>query len=146
MIEGTLDAAVGTVRRAPPWVRWAAVGVVGVVLLAASVVPGGAGVPTTGPFGVLGPDEWLHAVGYLGLAAALTWALDRPAAVGAVLAVAGAVAYGVALEAVQASLATRAASTGDAVADAVGATVGALVVEAARRQRACASDRSTSAK
>lgn len=152
----TFDALAAAVDRAPR-VRWSAVGVVALALLVAAVVPGGAGAPTTGPLGAVGLDKWLHAAGYLALAATLTWALDRRVDDGPDLAVAGpglavvvAVGYGVALEVVQAPLATRSASTGDALADAAGAIVGAAVAVAvlalARRQRACASDRSTSEK
>jgi len=153
-MDRAFDAIAVGVGRARPRVRWTAVAIVAVGLLAASLLPGGAGAPTTGPFGVVGLDKWLHAVGYLGLAATLAWALDRPVGGGSVrgafVAAVGAVAYGVVLEVVQAPLSTRSASTGDAVADAVGAVLGAalavVVLEVARRQRARASDRSTSEK
>jgi VanZ family protein len=102
--------------------RWGVVGVLALVVLVASLVPGG-GAAVSGPLGVVGLDKWLHALAYAALAGAVTYA-DGRAWVG----VLAAVAYGVLVELLQLGVPYRSASTLDAVADVVGALVGATVV------------------
>lgn len=104
--------------------RWLVVAVLAVVVLVASLVPGGGG-SFSSPFGVVGADKWLHAFGYAVLAGAVTYADGR-----ALVGVAAAVAYGVLVELLQLGVPYRSASTLDAVADGVGALVGAGVVVA----------------
>jgi len=112
---------------APSVVRWSFVAVVAGVILAASVVrPTGAGA-TLGPFGVLGVDKYLHAVGYAVLALALAYALaDRDAGRVAVAVVLAAASFGLVVELVQLPLAYRTFSLADAAANATGAGVVAL--------------------
>ncbi|MFC4357584.1 VanZ family protein [Halobium salinum] len=108
--------------------RWTAVLVVAVAILAASVAPPG---PDTGePFVLLGVagDKWLHAAAYAGLAATAGWAvfLDRPVPRALVLAVCLSAGYGVAMEVVQAPLPARQFDVADMLANAVGAVVAAV--------------------
>jgi len=112
--------------RPPGWLRWLAVAAVAGVLFYGSVVDApGSGLSSLGPFGVVGLDKWLHALGYAALAAALATALatGRSALAAAALAAVLAVAYGVGIEFVQASIPERSFSVGDMAADAVGAVV-----------------------
>lgn len=104
--------------------RWRIVGVLAVVVLVASLVPGG-GRTFTGPFGVFGADKWLHAMAYAAIAGAVTYA-DGRATVGAL----GAFAYGGLVELLQAGVPYRSASALDAAANGVGATFGVAVVVA----------------
>nr|WP_264475445.1 VanZ family protein [Halorubellus salinus] len=67
----------------------------------------------------------MHAVGYMVLAGAVTYADGR-----ALVGVAAALAYGVLVELLQLGVPYRSASALDAVADGVGALVGAGVVAA----------------
>lgn len=121
--------------------RWTVVGVLGVLVLAASLAPGG-GRALTGPLGIIGLDKWLHATAYAVLAAAVTFA-DGRATVG----VASAVAYGVLVELLQLGVPYRSASVLDAAANLVGAIAGATIVVALalahRRYEGRASARST---
>lgn len=112
--------------------RWSVVFALALGILVASLVPG-AGLAARGPLGVVGLDKWLHALAYLGFAAAITWADGR-----AVVGVAAAVAYGVVVELLQVGVSYRSGSALDAVANLVGAVVGAALVvalaELARRR------------
>jgi VanZ family protein len=112
----------------PRPVRYAGALGVAAVLLWASVIRPPATDPGGQPFVLFGVpgDKWLHAVAYAGLAGALAYA--RLAERRDLLVVAFvAVAYGLAIEGVQAPLAYRAFSLADAAANAVGATVGAAL-------------------
>jgi VanZ family protein len=102
--------------------RWLIVAVLAVVVLVASLVPGG-GRTLASPFGVFGADKWLHAAAYAAVAGAVTYADGRATA-----GVLGAVAYGVLVELLQAGVPSRTASALDAVANGVGATIGAVCV------------------
>jgi VanZ family protein len=117
--------------------RWLVVAVLAVVVLVASLVPGGERTLAS-PFGVFGADKWLHAAGYAAIAGAATYA-DGRVTVGAL----GAFAYGVLVELLQAGVPSRTASALDAVANGVGATIGAVcvlvVVEAVDRYGAARS-------
>jgi VanZ family protein len=106
--------------------RWTVAALVAVVILVASAGPPGSGEPVV----LLGiaQDKWLHAAAYAGLAATVGWALfvDYPVRRALVLAVLVAVAYGFAMEVVQAPLAARQFDLADVVADAVGALFAAV--------------------
>ena len=110
-------------------VRYVFVAVVaGVILVASLLGPDPTAAPTMGPLGIVGADKWTHALAYAGLAAALLYASVTPgrdsSRVG--LAVALAVAFGVAIELLQWPIPYRTASAVDVLADAVGAGVLAL--------------------
>ena len=114
--------------------RWLPAVAVAVVLLVASVVPPG---PAGGAAGPLPLDKLLHTAGYAALAGSLAVALavrEQPAAWVAARSFCGAVAYGVAIELVQAGVPYRAFSLADAGANALGALVGAAVVAEYRRR------------
>lgn len=126
-----------SIVRPPTWLRWLAVAVAAGGIFVASVLdPPSSGVPSVGPFGLLGMDKWLHAFAYAGLAGALATALapgHRPAvtasrgpAVTAALAGLLAVGYGVGIEFVQAPLPERSFSVLDMAANATGAVVAVL--------------------
>lgn len=118
-------------RGVPRRFRWVGVALVAAAIFYGSVVSApGAGMPSLGPFGVVGLDKWLHALGYSGLAGSVVYALatDRNPTTAAVLAVALAVTYGVGIEFVQAAIPARHFSLADMAADAVGAGLGAGVV------------------
>jgi VanZ family protein len=107
--------------------------VIATAILAVSVVPLPAAGPTTGPAG-LPLDRWLHALAYATLALALVSPAHartrRPLLAAALLAV----AYGAAIEGLQAGLAYRTGSAVDVGVNALGAAVGTAVA-AARRAR-----------
>ena len=113
----------------PRRIRWFAVLLVCGVVFYASVLaaptPGG---PEVGPLGVFGPDKWLHALAYAGLGATAAYALGAGKELlrAAIFAFLLAVAYGVAVEFVQAPIPERHFSSADMVADAVGAAVGVV--------------------
>lgn len=104
--------------------RWLVVVGLALVVLVASLVPGG-GATLPSPFGVVGADKWLHAAAYATLAGAVTFADGR-----AVVGVLAAVAYGALVELLQFGVPYRSASTLDAVANGVGGLIGAAVVVA----------------
>jgi VanZ family protein len=104
--------------------RWTVVSALALGILVASLVPG-AGLAARGPLGVVGLDMWLHALAYLGLSAAVTWADGRP-----LVGVAAAVAYGIVVELLQVGVPYRSGSALDAVANLAGALVGAALVVA----------------
>ncbi|KTG09120.1 hypothetical protein AUR64_15090 [Haloprofundus marisrubri] len=98
--------------------------VAGSVFVASVITPPGDGVPTLGPFGLVGADKWLHAAAYAGVAASLSHALatrTRRAAVGGFL---GGAVYGFCIELVQALVPARQFDLLDAAANALGAGVG----------------------
>jgi VanZ family protein len=101
-------------------------------ILALSVVPLPAAGPTTGPAG-LPIDRWLHALAYAGLTLALAGPARartrRPLLAAALLAV----AYGGAIEGLQAGLAYRTGSAVDVGANALGAAVGTAIAVGHRR-------------
>jgi VanZ family protein len=122
-------------------IQWSVVAVLAVGVLVASLLPA-EGASALGPFGVLGLDKWLHAVGYATLAGAVSLADGR-----AIVGVLAAVAYGASIELLQLGVSYRSGSALDALANATGAVVGALavvaVVDAYRRYDARGSSRST---
>jgi len=96
---------------------------VALVVLVASLVPGGGGGGTLGPIGV---DKLLHVAGYAVLAGTTLVAL-RERTLGVVLAVIVLVTgYGGVVELLQAPVPGRSVSLLDLVADAVGAVLGAV--------------------
>jgi VanZ family protein len=118
--------------------RWWRPALVGLALVVAALLPGGAGgPPTAGPLGLVGADKWLHAVGYALFAAVLVPALDpdRPARWAVLVAVVAATALGAGLELAQWPVPGRSTSAADAAANAVGALVGAVASVAVSRAR-----------
>ncbi|WP_202614485.1 VanZ family protein [Halostella litorea] len=117
-----------TVRRLPPRrYRVAAALAVAAVLTVGSLVPTGGSLSISGPLGLLGADKWLHGIAYAGLAGTTAFALVEDVRVDVRLAArtgAGAVAYGVGMELLQAALPYRTFSLADAAANCVGAAVG----------------------
>ncbi|WP_224448816.1 VanZ family protein [Haloprofundus salilacus] len=118
--------------------RWAAVlFVAGGVFVASVVTPPGDGVPTLGPFGLVGADKWLHAAAYAAVAGTLAHALTpstERAAAGGFL---GGAVYGLCIELVQWFIPARQFDLLDAAANGVGAALGAglwLVAVAVIRQ------------
>lgn len=96
---------------------------VAVVILVASLVPGGGGGATVGPVGV---DKLLHVAGYAVLAAAMLFA-RRARSVGTALTVVLAVTvFGGVVELLQGPVPGRHVSVLDLVADAVGAVAGVV--------------------
>ena len=108
-------------------------------ILVASVLPRTAGpVPPTvpGPAGIFGADKWLHAAAYATLAGTLAFALSAPGppdsgswSAVAILAVAlgTALAFGLAVELVQAPLPTRRFELLDVAANGAGVALALLV-------------------
>lgn len=86
---------------------------------------------TTGPFGVIGADKWLHGIAYALLTATLVFAFVTPVQTNhrnrLVLAVCLAVVFGICLEFVQGPIPHRTMSGLDAIADAIGACLLAAV-------------------
>lgn len=117
--------------------RYAAVLVVALVVVAASVTRPGPGGPST-LFG-LPADKVFHAAAYAVVAAALAYALlPRGAPLSPAklaLVVAGALALGVGVELLQGAIPYRSMSPLDVVANAVGAVAGALPWLFARGRR-----------
>lgn len=127
-------------RRVPPAARWLVAGGIAGAILVASVLPRPPGVVPPmglGPLGLVGAGWWLHALAYAALAASLLSAIATAegSPVAAVpLALGLAVVFGLAIEVVQAPLATRRFEVADLVANAVGATAAAVVWWLARRR------------
>ena len=111
----------------PRWLRWAAVALVALTILAYSIVPPpGSGTFQTGPFGLLGLSTWLHLLAYAGLAATLSYTLhDSPRPDWQVLAIVfvAAASYGAGVELVQSTLSARTAAYDDVLVNALGAGV-----------------------
>lgn len=109
----------------PGSLRWAAVALVGLVILYYSVVPApGSGTFRSGPFGLVGFSTWLHLLAYAGLAATLAYALhDSPRPDRQVLAIVFlvAVAYGAGVELLQSTLANRHGDYADVLVNSLGA-------------------------
>jgi VanZ family protein len=135
------SGAIGSSRR-----RWRAVaGLVAVAIVVASLLPPellvGPGPPTDprGPFGLVGADKWLHAIGYAVLAGTLVPGVaddpDRPAVGGYLLAVGLATALGLGVELLQWPHPGRTASLADGAANLVGAATGAGVAVLVGRGR-----------
>lgn len=100
--------------------RWLPLAVA-LLILVASLVPGGGGGGTLGPVGV---DKLLHVAGYAVLAGTSLWTL-RDRRLGTTLAVVVLVTgYGGVVELLQGPVPGRAVSLLDLVADAVGALLG----------------------
>lgn len=113
----------------PRWLRWGAVAVVATGLFVASVLtPPSSGIPELGPLGVVGFDKWLHTIAYAGLGFVLFHALAPPrqSRRALVVAIGLAIAYGVAIEFVQAPIPARSADPTDALANSFGALLGGL--------------------
>lgn len=137
----------GTRLRVPlvPWaVRWGlALAAAGLLLYFSIIPPPGSGAITSGPLGVLPLSVWLHFAGYGGLAVAVAYAMtdsQRPGWQVVAVAFAAAVAYGVGIELVQATVPVREFSYADMGVNALGAGVAAgawrLLVRHARFYRA----------
>lgn len=114
----------------PRTLRWGVVIAVAATILYYSVfTPPGSGAIRTGPFGVFAYGVWLHGLAYAGLAITLAYAVqdrpwrDRTVLVGVFLM---AVGYGVGVELLQSTLATRTAAFDDILVNAVGAGVAAV--------------------
>jgi len=109
----------------PRSLRWAAVALVGLVILYYSIVPApGSGTFRSGPFGLVGFSTWLHLLAYAGLAATLAYALhDSPRPDRQILAIVFlvAVAYGAGVELLQSTLANRHGDYTDVLVNAIGA-------------------------
>ena len=91
------------------------------IILAASLQPGGATGSLASPLGLVAPDKWFHATGYAVLAALLAAAAlprTRRRHLAVLLAV---VAYGACVELLQVPVAGRSGDPADALANAVGA-------------------------
>lgn len=127
---------------------WRPAAVVAAAVLLASVVP----VPGEAPAdpGIVSLTDPFHLLGYAALAAALTGPVAatlrdrigfrtrtalRSAAATAVLAAVAATAFGVGVEAVQASVSWRSFATADALVNAAGALIGAVLAVAWRVRR-----------
>lgn len=113
----------------PRWTRWVGVAAVcGVVFYASVLASPTAGGPTLGPLGVFGLDKWLHALAYAGLGATAAYALaaDKNLTRAVCFAFVFALAYGVAIEFVQAPVPARHFSVADMLADAFGAALGVV--------------------
>ncbi|WP_410765674.1 VanZ family protein [Haloferax sp. DFSO60] len=96
----------------------------------ASVVnpPGGSQeMATTGPFGLVGADKWLHAIGYTILSAGVASALDAQTRRLLLVSAGIAVVYGAGIEVVQGFLPYRSFSLADFVANGVGAALGVAI-------------------
>lgn len=103
------------------------------VVVASVVDPPSGGLAATGPFGV-GVDKWIH-LGTYAVTAFLAGVAFRARGLrGLAGAVAVAVALGVGIELVQATLPARAFGVGDAAANALGAGGGAATYAAVRRR------------
>lgn len=99
-----------------------------VAVFVASVVPTPpGGLTPTGPFGVVGLDKWVHAVGYAALGFGGASALQARQAREIGVAVVAAGLFGATLELVQALVPYRAFSLLDMGANVFGAFVGALL-------------------
>lgn len=109
--------------------RLAVPAVVGVAVVAASLVPLGSAAGSAAP---VGADKLLHAVGYAAIAATTCRAVRARSARMLAFVAVGAVALGAGVELLQGVVPTRQPSLGDAVANAVGALVGVAAAVAAR--------------
>lgn len=102
------------------WRRWLPVSIA-LVILAASLVPGGSGGGTVGPVGV---DKLLHVGGYAVLAAASVVTLRHGDAWGSLGVIVAVTAFGGVIELLQGPVPGRHVSALDLVADAAGAVAG----------------------
>lgn len=103
------------------------------VLVASLIDPGSSSVPTTGPFGVLGYDKWLHIATYATFAVLFAvgmWAGTGRQMVTVCLVT---VAFGASIEVLQYPIAARSGDLLDAGANAIGAVVGLGIWSAVRR-------------
>ena len=106
----------------PRWLRWAAVALVALTILAYSIVPPpGSGTFQTGPFGLVGLSTWLHLLAYAGLAATLSY--TRPDWQVLAIVFVAAASYGAGVELVQSTLSARTAAYDDVLVNALGAGV-----------------------
>ncbi|MFC7204596.1 VanZ family protein [Haloferax namakaokahaiae] len=107
----------------------AVVGYALAVFVASVVNPPGGGqeMATTGPFGLVGVDKWLHAIGYTVLSVGLASALDARTRRLLLASAAGAVIYGAGIEVVQGFLPYRSLSIADFGANALGAALGVAI-------------------
>lgn len=116
--------------RAVPVIAWAAY-----VLVASLIDPGGTGLPSTGPLGLIGVDKWLH----LGSYATFAWLLALAVSAGTPRQLAAVclatIAFGAGVELLQAPSPARSADLFDAIANAVGAVIGVGAWTATRRLR-----------
>jgi len=114
----------------PRSIRWGIVLAVAATILYYSVfTPPGSSMIQTGPFGALGYGTWLHGLAYAGLAVTLAYAFqgrpwrDRTVLLAVFLL---AVGYGMGVELLQSTLATRTADIGDLLVNAAGAAIAAV--------------------
>jgi len=128
----------------PRAARWGlALAAAGLLFYFSLVPPPGSGAIPRGPLGVLPLSTWLHFAGYAGLAVAVAYAMTgspRPDWQVVAVAFGAAVAYGVGIELVQATVPVREFSYADMGINALGAGIAAgawrLLVRYARFYRA----------
>ncbi|WP_416838623.1 VanZ family protein [Haloferax sp. DFSO52] len=98
------------------------------VIFVASVLPTPpGGLAPTGPFGVVGLDKWIHAVGYAGLGFGVAYASHARDGREIGTAVVAAGVFGACIEVVQAGLSYRTFSLWDMGANVLGALVGGVL-------------------
>ena len=115
--------------------RWLAVALIAGADLLASVVRADGVSGALGPFGVVGLDKWLHALGYALLALALAYALaERPTGRVAATVFVGVIGFGFGVELLQATIPYRDFSWIDTVANGVGSAIGATTWSILRGQ------------
>jgi len=106
-------------------------------LLAASLQPGGdGGFALASPFGLVGPDKWLHAAGYAVLAALVAAAVLARTRRRHLVVLVAVVGYGALVELLQIPVAGRSGDPMDALANAVGAALGLALWWGIVRRRA----------
>lgn len=114
----------------PTTLRWGAVVAVAGVILYYSIQAGpGTQTFQTGPFGLFLYSNWLHFLAYACLAVTLAYALHDSRLSAwelSVLALVGAVGYGVTIELLQSRLPSRTFAFGDMAVNAVGAAVAVI--------------------
>lgn len=111
---------------APAWLRWTGVTTVAAVIFALSVVTAPPADPVVEPPALVPLDKWRHFLAYAAFAASLAYATaewEWPTRRLALFVLGVTIAYGVGIEAWQASLPRRYASLGDAYANALGAVL-----------------------
>lgn len=120
--------------RTIPWARLTAL--YGAAIVLASISPGiGPSPDSTGPFGLLGADVWLHGVSFAVLGVMSMRSL-RPRTIRTALTLlVGLIVMGGAIEVVQHWIPGRTTELSDALADGVGAAIGIVLPWSFRRYR-----------
>lgn len=103
------------------------------VLVASLIDPGSSSAPTTGPFGVVGFDKWLHIATYATFAVLLAVGIWAGTSRQMVIVCLVTVGFGASIEALQYPIAARSADILDVLANTVGATIGIMLWTAVRR-------------